>query len=86
MSMTDRAGQRISRIGARGTGQFQQPLHHLLHLFLVGMAISDHGLFHLQGGVFGHRQVGKYCRANRRAACLAEQQRGLRVDVGAGAW
>jgi hypothetical protein len=43
--------------------------------------VADHGLLDLQGAVFGHRQVRRDQRGDRRAACLAEQQRGLRVDV-----
>ena len=39
------------------------------------------GLLHLQRGVLGHRQVAGDQRGQRRAARLAEQQRGLRVDV-----
>ena len=54
---------------------------HLLYLLLVCVAVADHGLFDLQGGVFGHRQISQHCRANRRAARLAQQQRGLRIDV-----
>jgi hypothetical protein len=43
--------------------------------------VPHHGLFHLQCGVFGHRQIARHQRRHAGAARLAQQQRGLRVDV-----
>jgi hypothetical protein len=50
-------------------------------LLLGGLAVADHRLLDLQRGVFGHRQVARHGAADRRAAGLAEEQRGLRIDV-----
>mgnify|MGYP001179554571 CR=1 FL=1 len=53
----------------------------MLYVLLGRLALADHGLFHLQGRVFGHRQPGMNQRADRRATRLTEQQRRLRIDV-----
>ena len=45
------------------------------------MAVADNRLLHLQRRVFGHRQARDHCGADRGAARLAQQQRGLRIDV-----
>jgi hypothetical protein len=79
MRMTNRYAQRIGRIGTRHAGQQQQPLHHVLHLLLLRLAVTDDGLLDLQGSVFGHEEIGADQSANGRAARLPEQQRRLRM-------
>ena len=81
MRMADGAGQCICRIRAGRAGQFQQTPYHLLHLFFFRVAVTHHGLLHLQRGIFRHRQRGQHCRTDGRAARLPEHQGGLRVDV-----
>jgi hypothetical protein len=43
--------------------------------------VADDRFLHLQRGVLGHRHVARHQRGERRAARLAEQQCGLRIDV-----
>ena len=81
MRVRDGQAQGVGGRGARGGGQLQQALHHGLHLRLGGLAVAGHGLLHLQRGVFGHRQLAGHQRRHAGAARLAQQQRGLRVDV-----
>ncbi len=81
MRMGNSQPQRVGGIGPRQAGQFQQTHHHLLHLGLAGLAVAGNGFFHLQRGVFGHRQIGGHQCGNAGAAGLAQHQRGLRVDV-----
>jgi hypothetical protein len=81
MRMADGAGERIGGIGGGVAGQREQALHHVLDLLLGGVAIADHRLLHLQGGVLGHRQPGEHRGANRRAARLAERQGRLGIRV-----
>ena len=73
--------QRVRRVGAGQAGQLQEAAHHFLDLALGRAAVADDGFFHLQGGVFGHRQVARHQGGEAGAARLAEQQGGLRVDV-----
>jgi 3,4-dihydroxy-2-butanone 4-phosphate synthase len=77
----DGQAQPVGRIGAGQAGQLQQAAHHLLHLAFGGAAVAHHGFFHLQRGVFGHRQVAATRAVMAGAARLAQQQGGLRVDV-----
>ena len=71
--MGDGARQRIGGIRAGGARQGEKAAYHVLNLRFVGVTIPDHGLFDLQGGVFGHfNTTGNQC-ADRRAARLAEQ-------------
>ena len=81
MRVADGASQRVRRVGRGRCWELQQPLDHLLHLFLGRMTIAHHRLFYLQRGVFRHLQIGGDGGANRRAACLSEQQGGFRIDV-----
>lgn len=53
----------------------------MLHLRLVGVAVADHRLFDLQGGVFGDLDAAGDQRGDRRATGLAEEQGRLRVGV-----
>jgi hypothetical protein len=53
----------------------------VLHLFLGGAALADHGLLDLTGCVFVHRHIAVYTGTDGRAACLSELQRGIRVLV-----
>ena len=48
---------------------------------LAARPCAGHGLLHLQRRVFGHRQVAGDQRGEAGAARLAQQQRGLRIDV-----
>ena len=52
-----------------------------MNLGFVGAAIAHDGLLHLQRGVFSHVQVGVHQRRHQSATRLAQQQRGLRVDI-----
>ena len=54
---------------------------HFLHLRFGCLAIADHSLFQLQRGVLGHRQVVGHQRGQAGTTRLAQQQRGLRVDI-----
>ena len=81
MRMGDRQAQRIGGVLAGQARQRQQAHHHFLHLVLAGVAVADDRLLQLQRGVFGHAQLARHQRGQRRAARLAEQQRALRVDV-----
>ncbi len=79
--MANRHAQRIGRIAAGQTGQRQQTRHHVLHLRLDRAPGADHRLLDLRGRIFGHAQLGRHQRANRRAARLAQQQGRLGIDV-----
>ena len=79
--MGDGQAQRIGSIRTGQAGQAQQALHHLLHLALGSTAVADHSLLHLQRRVLGHRQIAGHQRRQAGATGLAQQQRGLRVDV-----
>ena len=81
MGMANRAGKRIGRVGAGAAAKLQQPPDHFLNLFFFCMALADHRLLDLQGGIFGHREIIQHGRANRGAARLAQHQRGLRIDI-----
>ena len=81
MRMAERAGQRVGRIRARSACQLQQSFHHFLHLFFLGVAVADHRLFDLQSRIFGHRQITRHRRADRRSPRLSQQQRRLRINV-----
>jgi len=70
--MADGHGQRIRSVFLGDFRQIHQGFDHLLHLTLGGLAVADHGIFNLQGAVFGHRQVGVDTGDNRRAPRLAE--------------
>ena len=45
------------------------------------MTLADHRLLDLQCGIFGDDEIVQHRRAYRRAAGLAEHQRGFRIDV-----
>ncbi len=62
-------------------GKSEQAHHHLLHLFLLRLAVADDRALHLQCRVLGDRELVGDERRERGAARLAEQQRRLRVDV-----
>ena len=81
MRVGDGQPQRIGRIRAWQCGQAQQALNHGLHLCFASLAMTGHGFFHLQGGVFDHRQWALCQCGNARAARLSQQQGGLRVHV-----
>ena len=71
--MGDGARQRIGGVRAGVAREGEKAANHVLDLRFVGVTVSDHGLFDLQGGVFGHfNTAGDQC-ADRRAARLAEQ-------------
>ena len=57
VGVADRARQRVGRIRAGAGVEQQQALDHVLHLFLVRLAVAHHRLLDLQRGVFGHRQL-----------------------------
>src|SRR5882672_1366412 len=79
--VADGAGERVGGVRSGRALQRQQPLHHLLHLLLGGVAVPDHRLLHLQRGVLGDRQAGEHRGADRGAARLAERKGRLRVGV-----
>ena len=54
MRMTNRAGQRVSRVRAGVSRQSQHALDHILHLLLGSVTITHHRLLDLQRGVFAH--------------------------------
>jgi len=81
VGVRQRTGQRVGGVGLWRTIELQQPLHHMADLLLGGVAIADHRLLDLQRGIFRHRQAGQYQRGDRGAACLPQEQGGLRVDV-----
>lgn len=81
MGMGDRQPQRVGGIGAGQAGQLQQPFDHFLDLALGCATMADHGFLHLQGGVFGNREIGVDQGRQRCTTGLAQQQRGLGVDV-----
>ena len=56
--MTDCYSQRIRGITLRHTVKFQQSDHHLLDLFLAGIAVSGRRLFDLAGRILTDRQSG----------------------------
>src|SRR5690348_9709653 len=51
VGMADGAGESVGRIGGRMRGETQQPLHHLLHLFLARVSLAHHRLLDLERGV-----------------------------------
>ena len=81
VGVADRAGEGVGGVEAGAGVEGEEALHHVLDLLLVRLAVADHRLLDLQRGVFGHRQVAGHRAADHRAARLAEQQGGLRVDV-----
>ena len=81
MRMADGARERIGGVGRGIARKREQAPHHVLHLLLLRMAAADHGLLHLQRGVFGHRKPGEHRGADGRAARLPQGERGLRIDV-----
>src|SRR5882672_10707056 len=81
VGVADGAGERVGGIRGGRAGELQQPLHHVLHLFLAGVAVADHRLLHLQRGVFRDWQARVDRGADRRAARLAERERRRGIDV-----
>lgn len=81
MGVGDGQAQGVGGIGAGQAGQLQQAAHHFLDLALGRAAMAGHGLLHLQCRVFGDRQARIDQGRERGAARLAQQQRGLGVDV-----
>ena len=81
MRVADRAGERVGGVGAGVSGQSEQPFHHVLHLFFFCVALADHGLLDLQRSVLRDREARDHRRADRGAARLAQQQRGLRIHI-----
>ena len=65
--------------GEGTAGQPENQLHHLLHLVLVGAAVSHDGAFDLGGGVLDHRKPGLDRREHRHAARVSELQRAAHV-------
>src|SRR5258707_14734693 len=59
MRVTDRAGERIGRVGGGVAGQSEQALHHVLDLIFFCVAVADHRLLHLQRRVFGDRSPAR---------------------------
>ena len=84
MRMGDRDRERVGCIGRFRLGLGQQNLEHHQDLILVGMAGADHGLFHLIGSIFRHRNPEHRRRQHRDAPGLAEFQGGdaILVDEG----
>src|SRR5688572_998530 len=79
--MADRAGERIGGVGRGIARQGEQALDHVLHLLFRSVAVADDRLLHLERGVFRHRKARQHRGADRRAARLAERQRGLRIGI-----
>ena len=79
--MADRQAERVGGVRAWQAGQGEQAHHHLLHLFLLRLAVADDRPLHLQRGVFGDRELVGDERRERRSPRLPEQQRRLRIDV-----
>jgi len=75
------AGERVGGVRRGRTREPEQPLHHFLHLFLFRVAVADHGLLHLERRVLCDRQSRIDRGADRRAARLAERERGGGIDV-----
>ena len=81
MRVTDRRRERIGRVGCRKTGQRQQSPHHFLHLRLARPARADDRLLHLSRRVFAHREAREHGGRDGRAACLAEEECRIGIDV-----
>ena len=81
MGVGNGQAQRVGCIGAGQAREVEQAAHHFLNLRFGCASMSCYGFFHLQGGVFGHRQLLGDQRSQTCTARLPQQQRGLRVDV-----
>ena len=81
MGMGNGAGQCVGGVGTGFGIQAEQATNHVLHLGFVGMAVTDDGLFDLQGGVFGNVESIGDQSANGGTPRLTKEKRGLRVDV-----
>ena len=62
--------QRIGRVRLDRPLEAEQYTDHVLYLCFIAAAAADHGLLHLSGGVFVHRNAAVDHRADGRAAGL----------------
>src|SRR3981081_2449806 len=53
VGVADRQPEGVGGVRARQAGQGEQAHHHLLHLFLLSLAVANDGALHLQRGVLG---------------------------------
>ena len=81
MRVADGAGERVGCVRTGGGIEAEQPLHHLLYLGFVGLAVADHGLLHLQCRVFMHGRGAEDRGAEHGAARLPQEQGRLGVEV-----
>src|SRR5262245_37769214 len=80
MQMTDRHRQRIRRVvRRRRLREAKQQLDHLLHLTLLGSAVTDDSTLHLGGRVLHDRAVGLDGCQQRDTARVSELERAARV-------
>ncbi len=70
--MADGHGEGVGGIFLGDLRQVEQYLDHLLHLLLGSLAVADHRLFYLQGGVFEDIETGIDAGNDGGAAGLAE--------------
>ena len=78
--VADGDGQRVGGVvRRRQRGQSEQQLHHLLHLVLLGAAVTDHGALDLGGRVFDDRHAGLHRGQHRHAARMTKLQRAADV-------
>ena len=73
--------QGVGGIGLRRCREVEQHAHHVLHLPLVGAALTDHGLLDFARRVLRHRQSLRHGGADGGTARLAEFQCGVGVAV-----
>ena len=81
MGVADRTGKRIRGIGTGIAAKLQQAPDHFLHLFFFCVTFADDRLLDLQCGVLRNSKIVQHGRANRGATCLAQHQRGFRIDI-----
>jgi hypothetical protein len=79
--VADRRRERIGGIRRDRSFEFQDILHHQLHLRLLCTARPDHGQFNLSRGVLENFGLGIRRSANRRAARLTELQRAIGIAI-----
>ncbi len=81
MSMADRDGQRVSRVGAVKLGLRQQHADHQLDLRFVAVADADDSFFNSIGGVFSDLKSGTGGYQHGNAPCLSQFQCGAGILV-----
>jgi hypothetical protein len=81
MRVADGEARRISRVGTRQAGKFQEAFHHFLRLFFGRLAVADDGCFPLKRGGFRHPQINHHSGHGRTAVAVMTMNQRIAHEV-----